>query len=254
MRTVLAAVDGSPAARPVLETALGIGELMRATVEAIHVRDDSGEILDAVAQRCGVPLRNVEGSVDTELLRALGDANVVAGVLGVRRTPTGRRPVGLTALRILERAAKPLVVVPPEAVGISPRPFSRLLVPLEGDERSARAVADHLRPLVLNDVEIVILHVFTAATVPPVLDHPGRDLSLWGDEFIARFYPGAGRVELRTGAVGGRVLEACAEASADLIVLSWSQDASTGHADVILDVLADAVVPVMLLPVGKEWV
>jgi nucleotide-binding universal stress UspA family protein len=205
--------------------------------------------LDLVAQRCGVPLHEFEGEVEAELLRALSDSSVVAGVLGARRTPAGRKPVGQTALRILEQATTPLVVVPPTAVRTSPQPFRRLLVPLEGDERSARAVADKLSPLVQAEAEVVVVHVFTEATVPPVLDRPSRDLSLWGDEFMARFCPSADRVELRTGAVGGGVLEASRDLRSDLIVLSWSQDASVGHADVIRAVLADAVVPVMLLPV-----
>lgn len=252
MTTVLAALDGSPAARPVLETALGIGALLDADVEAIHVEDEPGQILDTVAARSGVPLRDVEGPVETALLRALAEPNVVAGVLGARRTPGGRRPVGQTALHILEQAGKPLVVVPPEAVGVSPRVFQRLLLPLEGDQESARAVQDQLRPMNLDAVELVALHVFTPDTVPAVLDHPGRDLSMWGDEFLARFCPRAARVDLRTGEVSGRILEACRESEADLIVLSWSQDASPGHAAVILDVLGRSSVPVLLLPGGRD--
>jgi nucleotide-binding universal stress UspA family protein len=248
VRTVLAAVDGSPAARPVLEAALALGAMLGTAVEAIHVQDDSGQILDLVTARSDVQLREVEGPVDAVLLRALAEPNVVAGVLGARRTPGGRRPVGQTALRILEQTGTPVVVVPPDAVGVSPRAFHRLLVPLEGDEQSARVVAEGLGPLDLEAVELVALHVFTAATVPAVLDHPGRDLEMWGDEFIARFCPDAERVDLRTGAVSGRILEACSEAAADLIVLSWSQIASPGHAAVVLDVLGRSAVPVLLLP------
>lgn len=249
MRTVLAALDSSPAARPVLETALGIGELTSAKVEAIHVRENSDEIPAAVAERSGVVLRVVDGPVDVGLLSALAETNVIAGVFGARGTPGGRRPVGRTALHILERASKPVVIVPPEAAGVSPRPFRRLLVPLEGSEQSARPVAEDLGPLILDDVELVVLHVFTISTVPPVLDHPGWDLPMWGDEFLARFCPNASRIDLRTGAVGSGVTEACSEADGDLIVLSWSQDASPGHAGVIRDVLARSTVPVLLLPV-----
>jgi nucleotide-binding universal stress UspA family protein len=248
VRTVLAALDGSPAARPVLETALGVGKMLGTVVEAIHVRDAPGQILDVVAERSGVVLREVDGPVEGALLGALAEPNVVAGVLGARRTPGGRRPVGQTALRILEQTGKPVFVVPPEAVGVWPRPFHRLLVPLEGDEQSARVVAEGLGPFDLDAVELVALHVFTAATVPAVLDHPGRDLAMWGDEFIARFCPDADRVDLRTGTVGARILDACNDAAADLVVLSWSQTASPGHAAVALDVLGRSKVPVLLLP------
>ena len=248
MRTVLAALDISPAARPVLETALGISKLMGATVEAIHVREKSGEVPAAIAEHSGVALRVVDGPVEGGLLSALADPNVIAGVFGARRTTSGPRPVGRTALHILERASKPVAVVPPEAVCVSPRPFRRLLVPLEGSEQSARPLAEDLSPLILDDVELVVLHVFTTSTVPPVLDHPGWDLPMWGDEFLARFCPNASRIDLRTGAVASGVTEACTEMNGDLIVLSWSQDVSPGHAAVVRDVLARAAVPVLLLP------
>lgn len=249
MRTVLGFLDSSAAARPVLETALGIGELTGATVEAIHVQENSGETPAAAAERSGVTLRVVDGPVEAGLLRALAEPNVIAGVFGARGTPGGRRPVGRTALHILERTNKPVVVVPPEAVGVSPRPFRRLLVPLEGSEQSARPVADDLGPLIPDDIELVVLHVFTTSTVPPILDHPEWDLPLWGDEFLTRFCPNASRIDLRTGAVGTGITEACGEGDADLIVLSWSQDASPGHAAVIRDVLAHSAVPILLLPV-----
>lgn len=252
MRTVLGFLDSSAAARPVLETALGIGELMGATVEAVHVQENSGETPAAAAERSGVHLRVVDGPVEAGLLSALAETNVIAGVLGARRTPGGRRPVGRTALHILERANKPVVVVPPEAVGVSPRPFRRLLVPLEGSEQSARPVTEDLGPLIPDDIELVVLHVFTTSTVPPILDHPEWDLPLWGDEFLTRFCPNATRIDLRTGTVGRGITEACGEGGADLIVLSWSQDASPGHAAVIRDVLAHSTVPVLLLPVDTD--
>lgn len=252
MRTVLAALDSSAAARPVLETALGVGELTGAEVEAVHVREGSVETLESLAARAGVPLRILEGPVSTRLLDAVADAGAIVAVFGARATPGGRRPVGRTALHVLERVHKPIVVVPPEAVGVSPRPFRRLLVPLEGGEESARPVAESLGPLIVNGTELIVLHVFTEATVPRALDRPESDLSLWGDEFLARFCPRAARIELRAGPVGSRVAEVCGEQAADLVVLSWSQDSSPGHAAVIRDVLGRSAIPVLLLPVRTE--
>lgn len=251
MRTVLAALDSGAAATPVLETALGIGRLMDAGVDAVHVRENSEEVPAAVAERAHVALRTMDGAVHASLLAALAEPDVIAGVFGARGTSAGRRPVGSTALHILERATKPIVVVPPEATGVSPRPFHRLLVPLEGTEESARAVAEALGSLITGEVELVVLHVFTAATVPPVLDRPARDLSMWGDEFLARFCPTASRIDLTTGPVASSVTDTCAECAADLVVLSWSQDASPGHAAVVRHVLANSTVPTLLLPVSE---
>jgi nucleotide-binding universal stress UspA family protein len=249
MRIILAALDSSAAARPVLETALGIAELTDATVQAVHVHTDSTETPEALAARAGVAYRLLDGPVETALLGAVGDPAVIAAVLGARGTPGGRRPAGRTALHIVERADKPVVVVPPEAVGVSPRPFRRLLVPLEGTDASSRPVDERLVPLIAAEVELVVLHVFTPDTTPRILDRPARDLQMLGDEFLARYCPNATRIELRAGPVGTHVADMCREEQADLIVLSWSQDMSAGRADVVRWTLGHSTVPVLLLPV-----
>jgi hypothetical protein len=46
------------------------------------------------------------------------------------------------------------------------------------------------------------------------------------------------------------VAEAYRDNDADLVVLSWSQDASVGHAKVVRDVLTASTIPVLLLPVA----
>lgn len=249
MTTVLAAVDASPAARPVLDIALGIAALTDATVEAVHVRDTSSPTTQSMTSRGGVPIREVEGGVESCLLRELAREEVILGVVGARGTPTGRRPVGHIALQLLERSAKPLVVVPPETSDLTSGALRRLLIAVEGTEESARPVTERLAPLLKGSTEFVAVHVFTTATAPPMVDHPEWGLEGWSAEFLARYCPEASQIDLRTGPVGARVLDAAADAAADLIVLSWSQDASPGHALVVHDVLARSPIPVLLLPV-----
>jgi hypothetical protein len=74
---------------------------------------------------------------------------------------------------------------------------------------------------------------------------------MWGDEFLARFCPNASRIDLSTGPVATCVTDTCTQSAADLVVLSWSQDASPGHAAVVRDVLANSLVPTLLLPVSE---
>lgn len=249
MRTVLAALDDSPTARAVLDAAEAFAQLADASLEAVHVTDGGTETPEWLATRYQLPLRLLTGPVPSVLLAAVEDPEVIAGVFGARGMPGGRRPVGRTAMHVLQRATKPIVVVPPDATVGASRPLRRLLVPLEGEVVSSEPVLASLGPLIAKEVELVVLHVFTSATVPRVLDHPARDLSLWGDEFVARHCPAASRIELRTGPVGARVSEVATEEAVDLIVLSWSRDSSPGHAAVIQDVLGSAPVPVLLLPV-----
>lgn len=251
MRTVLAAVDASAAARPVLTTATGVAALMDAAVEAVHVaeREPAAETPRLLAARLGVPFRLLADPIVDALLGAVAAGDVVAAVVGARGTPAGPRPAGHTALRIVRAARKPIVVVPPDAAD-RPQPLRRLLVPLEGTPRSSRAVTEDLCPLITADVELVVLHVFTAATVPRVLDRPDRDLELLGTEFLARYCPHATRVELRSGVVDHQIRAICRDETIDLVVLSWSQDVSPGRAAVVREVLAHTDVPVLLLPVA----
>jgi hypothetical protein len=251
-RTVLACLDPGPAARAVVETARGIGTLMGAAVEAVYAGRQASETLRTLAAHHDVPLRVLPPPTEAALLGAVASPGVVAAVVGARATPGGRRPTGRTALVVMEGTSKATVVVPPEAVGAAPRPFRRLLVPLEGSEESSRPIAECLCPLIVTQVELVVLHVFTPETTPRVLDRPERDLEMLGDEFLTRHCPYATRIEWRTGPVGASVTEAYDRDDADLVVLSWSQDSSVGHAKVVRDVLTASTIPVLLLPVGPR--
>jgi nucleotide-binding universal stress UspA family protein len=249
MSIILAALDTSTAARPVMETAMRIGQLTGADVQAVHVCGGPLESVDApesLAARSEVPFRLLEGPVGTAVLAAAGAPDVIAVVIGARATPDGRRPVGDTARRILENAVRPVVVVPPEAV--SPGLIQRLLVPLEGTEVSSRPVLQRLWPLLVADIELVVLHVFTDTTLPAMLDRPEYDLEILGREFLSRHCPHASYIELRTGPVATRVAEVSEEHDTDLIVLSWSQSPAPGRARVVREVLSGSAIPVLLLP------
>jgi nucleotide-binding universal stress UspA family protein len=124
----------------VLETAIQIGLLTGADVAAVHVR------------------------VKSTLLDALGASDVTVAVMGARATSGGQRPVGRTAAHTIEHLDKPVVLVPPEVA--APISIRRILVPLEGAEVSSRSVREQLRPLLVAEVELIVLHVFTEATLP----------------------------------------------------------------------------------------
>jgi len=249
MSIVVAVLDSSAAARPVLEVAQRIGEMTESPVEAVHVRSDplkSVETPESLAARNEVPFQVLDGTVEPEILRTMDRADVLVGVIGARATTGGRRPVGRTTLHVIARMNKPVVVVPPDL--IAPGSFRRLLVPLEGTEESSQPVLDRLGPLLRSDVEVVVLHVFTDVTQPAMLDRPLRDLQMMGREFLTRHYPHAAGIEFRPGPVAMRVAEVSQEQSIDLIVLSWSQDISTERARVVREVLSASALPVLLLP------
>lgn len=243
---VLAALDASTAARPALETAVRFAQLTAARVEAVHVGQNGSGTLATLTQRAGVPLRLLSGSVEEAILDELADPEVVAAVIGARGTRTGKRPAGHTAVQLLTRASKPIVVVAPEVLDSGP--FRRLLIPLEGDEASSEPIMEALVPMLAADVELIVLHVFTPATLPRMLDRPRRDMELLGNEFIASHCPPATRIELRTGPVATSVAEVSKESSVDLVVLSWSQNTSPTRARIVREVVGASPVPVLLLP------
>jgi hypothetical protein len=45
------------------------------------------------------------------------------------------------------------------------------------------------------------------------------------------------------------VARVAADEAVDMVALSWSQDASPGHAEVVREVVSRSAVPVMLVPV-----
>lgn len=246
MPTVLVAVDDSPAARPVLATGAAVARLCGAEARAVHVREHGSLGPQALADRLGVPLDVGTGPVGDRLLTALADDEVVVGVVGARATPGGARPVGHTALRLLEHARTPIVVVPPDA-DPDAGAIGRILVPLEGSTPSSDAVLHALVPLLAGPVELVALHVVGSGSAL-VLDHSRWDLDLWKEEFRARHCPVAARVRVASGSVGDAVREATEREAVDLVALGWGQDLGPDHAAVVRDVLSHSRLPVLLLP------
>ena len=97
-RKVLAAVDNSLAANPVLVTARALARAM----EREWRRSTSGgrkkrRPLQAAAA-VGVPLRVVDGAVVERLREATADADTAALLIGGRSSPRGPHALGSTAL------------------------------------------------------------------------------------------------------------------------------------------------------------
>ncbi len=251
MSIVLAALDVSPTAQSVLDTALRIAALTTTDVEAVHVTTAHNGVVKERTDRAHVPLHLLPGPLEPALLSAVEAPDVVAVVIGTKAAVNDRRLLGTTARHIIERSTKPVVIVPPDFV--CPDVFRRLLIPLEGTEASTQAALKVLLHLVAADVELVVVHVFSESTTPAMLDHPWRDLEILGKEFLSRHLPQQeASIELRHGHVGTQVAEVCDECGADLIVLSWSQDSTAGRARTVRQILGAAQLPILLLPLRGD--
>jgi nucleotide-binding universal stress UspA family protein len=242
---VLAAVDATPAAETILRVAAALGRAFDTAVRAVHVTTHEAELVQGIADRAGIELATIRGDPTDALTQAVSEMDVRIAVVGCRDRPTGRRPAGHVALAVIERAAKPVVVVPPDSTITA---ILKVLLPLDGTDEAAAAVEPTVRMLAASGLEIVVAHVFDASHIPAFIDQPHHALPAWGHEFLARYANTDLDLRLRTGIPEARVLDLAAEEHADLIVLGWSQDLSPGHARIIQRLLCESDIPLLLVP------
>jgi nucleotide-binding universal stress UspA family protein len=250
MTAVIAAIDNSMAAKPVLEIAGAVARFFDATLEAVHVRQNGFETARRAAEEVGVPLRLLDGPTVEALAGAARPADVKAVVVGTRDTPAGARPAGRTALQVIAALSKPVVVVPPLCE--TPQRLQRVLLPLEGTAQTSLAPAAMLELAHDADVDVDVLHVHDEASLPLFTDQPQHETPAWTEEFVARYCPYGLRsvnVELRVGRPEEEILRVMGESDVDLLALGWNQSLLPGRGAVVREVLARASTPVLLIPV-----
>jgi nucleotide-binding universal stress UspA family protein len=248
MSTVLAAIDDSAAARPVLATAQAVAALWQARVDALHVGDDDGRTAEAAAGEAGEALRVESGDVVDRIAQEAANADVDVVVIGARGRPGGSRPAGHVAVDLITRCDKPVIVVPPEAP--CGRVLRRFLVALEG----TTPTSDVLRPTIElgrdHGIEVAVVHVDDEASIPLFSDQPQHETDAFAREFLARYGPTVElpSLELRVGEPAEQVLSTCEDTGADIVVVAWSRNLAPGHARFVRHVLEHARIPVMLVP------
>lgn len=176
--------------------------------------------------------------------------DVAAADVAVAALPFTAGHRARTDLDVLRKSPKPILVVPVRRGARTSSAIERVLVPLDGTPESARAVRDVVRMFAKTGTEVVVLHVFAEKTVPRFWDQAAHAGRAWGNEFLARFCdePGA-RIELRSGVPGERVVDVATSESVDLIALGWSRNLAAGHARTVRAILAEARIPLLLVPV-----
>jgi nucleotide-binding universal stress UspA family protein len=88
MTSILAAIDTSPAAGPVLQSATTLAATLGVDAIALHALHGSPEPAHLLAQRAGVPLRLSRSQPAADaILQALADDQVLLAVIGPRGHP-----------------------------------------------------------------------------------------------------------------------------------------------------------------------
>lgn len=250
MSEVIAALDNSLAAKPVLTAALALGSVLGAEVTPVHVQIDGARVAQSTAESAGLTLRSLRGPVVEQLLDRAGREAVAALVLGARNTPGDSRPLGSTAFAIATNLRKPVVVVSPDA---RTGTLSRVLVPIESGVSASltpRAIVELARG---TELEVVVLHVHAPESLPAFTDQPQHEQADWSREFVRRYCPwgiGGVALEVRTGSVEELVPLVADQTSADIVALGWAQELAEGRAPIVRAALTRAKLPVMLVPVG----
>jgi nucleotide-binding universal stress UspA family protein len=255
MSVVLAAIDNSAAARPVLDFARELGRLLGADVETLHVDDQSGppRSADAIARSLHLPVQVKSGDIVHTITASAEERDAIAVVLGARAVPAGASPAGHVTMELVQLLGIAVIVVPPQAVA---RSLSRVLVAVEGDGEShaLRHILQDLRPR--HDLEIIALHVFELDQLPMFGDQPVLETEAWAEEFGRRALSvgeGKIRLEVRVGDAARTLEEVARELDVDLVALAWHRDLADGHGRLVRTLLAEADVPVLLLPLrGRD--
>jgi nucleotide-binding universal stress UspA family protein len=252
MSVVLAAIDNSAAALPVLRASAAMARTLDAQAQAVHVREGEHETATAAARHAGVAIRVVDGDPVERIVELSTAPSVSMVVVGARRQRAGPRPSGHVAIALMGQVRKPVLVVPPDTRLPKSDRFQRALVPLEGTPASAEATARQLDALSRSGVDITVLHVFHPGTAPKFWDQAGHASQSWGAEFLAHWCDRPGTtLRLRSGDVVAAILDVVVAESIDVIVLGWSQNIAGDRARIVRDVVGRSDIPVLLMPTGS---
>ena len=246
MSTVLAAVDDSLAAGPVVTAACGIAPLLGSSVRAVHVGSAAGVTAHECADRAGVEFVAVAGDPADELVRLAGDT-VTAVVVGTRNLPTGTEQVGHLVLELADRLRQPLLVVPPQYVPAER--IGRVLVALEGTPGRAKTLRHAVQIVAGADLDLTVVHVDPVEAVPAFSDSAGHEQAEFAQEYLARYWPLAptARLALPLGAPAEQVLAVADDVKPDVLVVGWPQGAGTEHGHVVRELLRRSAFPVLLV-------
>jgi nucleotide-binding universal stress UspA family protein len=248
--TVLAAIDGSPTSRAVLDVAREVARVLGARVDAVYVEEGDGP--PGVEVSSGeTPLRVLQGDPSGVLIAEASAESVVGIVVGACREVGGPTPAGHVSLDVIGNVPKPVVVVPPSTR--EDYELHTVLVPVLG--RPAEALEDVVLMAENPQLHVVILRALDELSIPAFEDQPQYDMQAWAEEFLARWVPGAAAdtaIEVRIGPPEDVVVAVAQEVCADIVAIGRRRDVPAAEAPLVLAALEHSPVPVVLLPLARR--
>ena len=248
MTRVIAALDASMTARPVLLATQALGRLLSADVEAVHVVVDGDRVPRETAAAEHVPLRVVQPPVVDALVQVAAEADVGVIALGTRRSPLGHEPLGSTALAVATSVTTPVLVVPPDTR--RPGQLQRVLLPLEG--RGVHVPREMITLAEGSALDLFALQVLEEESLPLFTDQPQHEYPARVRELLQRYCPwGIDTVhcDMRVGRYEELVPAFAEQMEVDIIALGWAGDLARDREPIVRAALDRAHVPVFLIPV-----
>jgi hypothetical protein len=145
---------------------------------------------------------------------------------------------------------KPVVMLGPRVPEV-PEHMSVGLVPLDGLQRTSRAIADVLAELRGAGMRLHAVHVFDRGNVPAFWD-PAHSEEPWATEFVRRHLDDAAELDIRRGIPAHELFAVAESGRFDLVVVAWQQSVKGDRATVVRRCVLDGSVPVMLLAAGDR--
>jgi nucleotide-binding universal stress UspA family protein len=255
MTNVLAAIDNSPTAGPVLDAAVALAAILHADVQAVHVREGTEVNAERAANNAGVSLTVLEDPVSKALIEAAKARGVEAVVVGAKNIASSAATPGHVTLETIATIGKPVLVVPPDAH--RPSRLRNVVLPLDGKLQTAEGLSKAIEFASRHEMNVRVVHVHDESCLPPFEDQPQYEANAWAHEFVCRYCSGVPQdvehlVDIRIGVPADEILAVSEECRADLIILAWKQDLSSGHAAVVRGLLERSSTPLLLYPLVDQ--
>jgi nucleotide-binding universal stress UspA family protein len=204
-----------------------------------------GPVADEVAGVLGASVRSTVFRPWSRVIREAEGPDVAAVVLCQSSFRFGSFLGHVAAIE------RPIVRVP--ASLRTPYSLRRVLVPMVGNASNAASLARAIEVSNASHIEVMVLHVAEANSIPSFDDQTGYETEAWAREFLDRYVsipPERVRFEFRVGDPGPEILRAVQDLRPDLVALGWGRRSSPGRARVVRRVLQECEVPVLLVPLA----
>ena len=271
--TLLVPLSGSTNAVAALPVARGLAHLMGATVTLIHVGREAlspAELLNRIKLSSedvrGLIIDQCTGSPADAIVRAAAARHAVLIVMcGPARSGGPSYPFGSVPGDVLRTAPCPVVLVP-SISDTRPWALRQLVLPHNGTQTSAAAIAPTADLASRAGADLVVLHVATPGAerptepgtfaAPRYLDQPHHEWPMWAREFLERVRGASHpanlkkiRLVLTQGETSAAILEFAQRNASDLIALAWRGGFEPDRAQTIRRVIRGARCPVIVFRV-----